>query len=218
MSNLPPDLEAEVQAALTLSKQCRDMAGNTAGALDAQVDALLAAARAAHGMIQDLNDKVQEFPRRLREVLAAHEAGLQQQAAEVNAGLVTAGGRLEEIIRSGRGEMEELLDSHLGALNDAVDAVVEDVGEQVADLFEKLQDLRTESEELGQELLAQSLPDGVSEGTEKFFSGLGTLNRMGSSGLGKITGSVRSIQEKTRVLTDAVEEVKPVLDLARQLL
>jgi methyl-accepting chemotaxis protein len=220
---------AEIDALLQKSAKLRaqleseslsDLAGlgQLCSKLEEKLREVLLRAATARTTLERLRTEVLEFPDRIVEQLRAQETELRERTAHLGEGLEHTETRLVDLMETGRTSIEELLGSHLEQVTEQVNGVVEHIQEQADDLFDRTKDLRGSAEDLGTELLAESLPEGVTAGAEKLHAGMGKLRQTGLEELGKISDNVGGVQEKTQALTDLVEDIKPVLDLAQKLL
>jgi gas vesicle protein len=129
-----------------------------------------------------------------------------------------ASDEIRETLQDLSGSFREATIAELDKVNGLVTSLAEEYQENAEEFLERVEELQDSSSEMLEEHFMNALPDGVKEQGEALVEGVKTLKENGVDQISKLTSAVGVIRDKTKVLMDAVEAVKPVLDVARQIM
>lgn len=114
--------------------------------------------------------------------------------------------------------ISDFVDERLDGLEDFSDEIADLVKERFDGFVIRLEEQRNHAQEQLCRTLSEMLPDRVTKQTEKLTDVLKKLDDSGLNEIGRISESVGNIAEKIRSVELLVQKVKPVLDMARQML
>lgn len=167
---------------------------------------------------QNLLPILGELPRRLVSGLDEGEQVLSRLTGELRNGLENAVSTVQETVEDAGETAREHMREHVEKVQESVGEIVEDFEERSEALLDQVSAMHDQADDVARELFHEAIPDQVTERTKEFLAGIDTLRATGMSKLEEFDNLVGSIQDKTKALTDLIHQVKPVLDLARQIL
>lgn len=137
--------------------------------------------------------------------------------------------QLRNAREQGRAAIESMLDEKVVSLREHVLEQVADLQEMVNELVEQLEErteevkerfgeLKEQGEAQVEELFEKIIPDSLESQTAGLTRSLERLDEAGGRELEKLESALGAIQDKAKVLLDFVDEAKPVLKLAAQIL
>jgi len=95
---------------------------------------------------------------------------------------------------------------------------VDEICSEVDKVLDEVEEVQTKTAGSIEQIFTNALPGGFGKETEQFLNGIQGLKENGLAEVNKMQEKLEAITEKTRTLTDLIEQVKPVLEVARQVL
>lgn len=154
---------------------------------------------AMESQIQGGVEDIEEF----RELVTER---LDETCADVQEAIENCGAEVRGHMTAGVEAVQELLDGIAGDFEDRAD-----------NLLEYVTGMREKADEMAEELFKEVVPEAIGEQGAALMKGIQTLKETGVDQMQELNKSVGVIRDKTEVLTNFVEKVKPILEIARSI-
>lgn len=228
------DLIAKKDALSTFVEQARTRV--------TEVEQLFAAIEArlttAETFIRGLQDKqalidahvseIQQLPHDFQQAIVDTRAAMESQIHEgvqgieefreqVTERLDEACAEVQEAVEDCGAETRDRMTAGVEAVQELLDGIAGDFEDRVDTLLERVTDLREKADDMAGELFTEVVPEAIGEQGAALMEGIETLRETGVDQLEELNKGVGTIRAKTEVLTNFVEKVKPVLEIARSI-
>jgi ABC-type transporter Mla subunit MlaD len=167
--------------------------------------------------IDAMVERIEDFDGLTERVEAAAESFAKHQESLVR-NLEEASEYVESITCLTTETVGEFLQNGLSSIEDFTKEVSDTVTRRFGELIDHLEEQRDQATAQIQNLLNEILPDGLIKQAEKLTESLEQLDASGMREISRVSDSVGEIAKKTEVIGKLIEEVKPPLDLVRQIL
>jgi ABC-type transporter Mla subunit MlaD len=203
-------LYTAIEARLEAAEGLIDRIGSAAGQVQSRG---LAIAQ----LPNDLQQAIENLPDDLEGMMDAGE----QQIADLSGALAElldeAGDTVRETAAACGAEACEQMTSSLETVQELLDDIAGEFDDRMEEVLESVEELHENADELVEELFEETIPEAVGEQGAEFLAGVQTLRETGLEKLEDLDDALGAIQDKTKVLINFVDSVKPVLEIARQI-
>lgn len=196
--------------------------------LESRVETMKSSIAGIQGEFTELSDRMNHFhldalaleqgvadlPVQLTQQLNEGRGWLVEWSDALTTAVAEAGEVVEETLEQEGEDVRASITSHVEMVETMVSGMVEDYEEKVEELLDYVSETQEELGELAEELFQEALPEAIGEQGAEFLDGVQALRETGLDKLQSLDDAVGGIQDKTKALTDLVEQVKPVLEIA----